>query len=203
MRSEITLSSEGPPMKITEATAAASILAVVLLSSVGAQAVEPAPSLTKTQAEVAFASAVIFTCLTRQERGGSIDDLPAEYRSDLTLADGSDQKWPSNEQPTGRVWISRTLGSHLRVATLGSGKCQVIADQIPVDETLRKTQLSVEKLNQPFSPVQVKPGYNPVVYEDERVTNGTRIIIHQEGAEPGAPGHLSRFSLLIATVSTE
>jgi len=179
----------------------AAFASTVALSG-AAKAVEPAPGVTKAQAGLAFSSAVIMTCLTQQERGGTIRDLPDEYRSDLVVAEGPDQHWPGNDDPKGDVWISRTLGSHLRVATVGTGKCEVIADQLPVDDTLRKTQLAAEHLNPPFSYVPAKPGYNPIVYQDERVKDGKRIVIHTEGSEPGGFNHMSRFSLLYAAVTS-
>jgi hypothetical protein len=170
-------------------------------ASGSALAIEPATPVTRRQGEIAFSKAVIFSCLTRQERRISIADLPSEYRDDLVLANPNDIIRLGGKQSNGPVWISRTLGSHLRVEEISPTRCGVFADQLPVAETLEKTQQVAQTLRPPFSPVEVKPGYNPVVYEVERMVNGARIKIHMEGAEPGFPGHDSRFSILWAIVA--
>jgi hypothetical protein len=188
-------------MNIGRARSLALANALIMGATLPAHAVEPAALVTKLQGEMAFSKAVIFSCLTRQERGVGIGDLPLEYRDDLVRAQGDDRRWPTSEQPNGTVWISRTLGSHLRVAEMTPNRCEVIADQLPVSETLERTQQVAESLRPPFSPVGVKPGYNPIVFELERRISGSHTTIHMEGAEPGGLGHFSRFSILVARIT--
>ena len=172
------------------------------ISSASAAA-DPPGSLvvSRDKSELAFSIAVVMGCLTAVERSAAFATLPEVYRTGLEPAHGADLKLGSLSVPEGRGWTSTLLGSHLRVFEVSPDRCEIVADQIPVEDTLRRTQEVASRLSPPFTAVDVKPGYNPVVLESRRTAGGRRITIHLEGAEPGLPGHWYRSSLLRATVS--
>lgn len=161
----------------------------------------PRAGLTRQQAEAAFGIDLLFPCITHAHRGVPIADLAAEYRTDLVPAEGPDATASVGREKATAVWTSRALGSHLKVLEIGPRKCVMTADQLPVEETLRTASQATQRLTPPFAVRPSKPGYNPVVYETQGVLEGQEITVRLEGAEPGLPGHASRFSLLLATVT--
>lgn len=75
--------------------------------------------------------------------------------------------------------------------------------QLPVDATFQPVLYAMRKAFPEFKPTPVQPGYNPIAYQLERVDKGDRYILRMEGAEPGAPGHTLRFSLLYGWVARQ
>ena len=144
---------------------------------------------------------LLFSCLTHVERGVAVADLSPEYRSGIAPAQGADARLTVGRETATAVWTSTLLGSHLKLAEFGPAKCMITADQLPVEDTLNKAAQATERLDPPFVATPVTPGYWPVVHELERTAAAKHITIRLEGAEPGAPGHASRFSLLLATVT--
>ncbi len=185
-------------------TRGAAALALTLLAASPARSgVEAAHGFTRVQGEIAFTTAVLFGCLTNQERRTPIADLPEVYRTGLTAAPDDELKFGPERLPANRVWISSVLGSHLHVYERSPDRCEIVADQLPVEDTLRRTRDVTLKLDPPFATVDVRPGYNPVVYESVRTVGERTIRVRLEGAEPGLPGHWSRFSLLHAVITGE
>lgn len=157
---------------------------------------EPRPGVTRNAAEGAFGSAILLTCMSALETGKPIADLPEAERSNLRPATPEERKMSRGRDKPVPVWASLILGGHLTVTETSPQRCDVGADQLPVDETFRRSMSAVALARPSFHDVPQKPGYNPIVYQMEGDYNGAHYIVHMEGAEPGGFGHAFRFSLL-------
>ena len=135
--------------------------------------------------------------------GGMISDLPNDPPMRLRPAPPGDRRLagtPPAEEP---IWITDQLGSLLVIAEPSRDRCEVNAIQLPVDRTFQTVIYTFQQVLPGFTQVHVEPGYDPIVYELQSVVQGMRYVVHMEGAEPGAPGHELRFSLLYAYVTRE
>jgi hypothetical protein len=157
----------------------------------------PSSGLTKAEVETVFAAA-IFDCLRTRMDGQSIRDLPASDRADLRPASADDRIWAQNPSPETPVWVTEKLGYLLSIAEPAPERCEVRAIQLPVEDTFRVVRFAMSKAFPDFKPVTLRPGYDPIAYQLEMVDHDTRYVLHLEGAEPGAPMHAFRFSLLYA-----
>ena len=161
---------------------------------------EPRPGLTKGEGEKAFGEALLVTCLNAVESAQPIADLPESLRSDLRPATPEERKMSRGHDKPVPVWTSLIMGGHLTVTETSPQRCDVSADQLPVDDTFRLAMGVLGHVRSDFHAVPQKPGYNPIVYQMESDAKGAHYIIHMEGAEPGGFGHAFRFSLLTGWV---
>jgi hypothetical protein len=161
---------------------------------------EPAQGLTNGDAIMVFGGALM-DCLQSREGGRSIQELGSGAALKVKPATASDRKWaPPQTPPEAPVWVTDKLGYQLEIAEPSRTRCEVLATGLPVDRTFQSVIFAFSQALPEFKPVHVDPGYDPIVYQLESVTGGTRYIIHMEGAEPGTPLHAMRFSLLYAYV---
>ncbi len=98
------------------------------------------------------------------------------------------------------MWVFRRLGHVLTIVEPSLQRCEVWATQLPVDRTFQPLVAVLEAQFPFFKPVGLRPGYDPIAYQLEASDGATRLVFHLEGAEPGAPGHLMRVSLLFGAV---
>ena len=159
----------------------------------------PAPGLTNEDAIVIFGGAVM-DCLQSRMGGQTIQQLGDGLALKVAPATPGDRVWAPRARPETPVWVTDKLGYLMNISELTPERCEVTAIQLPVDRTLNAVVFALTKTLPDFKPVHVDPGYNPIVYQLELVDGGTKYIVHMEGAEPGAPGHELRFSLLTAYV---
>ncbi len=171
------------------------------LAQTDAPSAEPKPGLTRGEAESAFALAVLSSCLTALESHTPIAGLDPGLRKDLRPVTDAERKRAPFKDKTVPMWSSLTLGSHLTVSETSATQCDVIADQLPVEETYREVLTVVKQANPGWYDVPQKPGYNPIVYQVEGDYQGAHYAVHLDGAEPGALFHAYRHSLLTARVT--
>ncbi|HTX51128.1 MAG TPA: hypothetical protein VME40_17275, partial [Caulobacteraceae bacterium] len=110
---------------------------------------------------------------------------------------------PPQTPASAPVWITSKLGYLMNITEPSPKRCEVHAIQLPVDRTFQAVVFALSKVLPDLKPVHVEPGYSPIVYQLEMVSDGARYVVHMEGAEPGVPGHALRFSLLYAWVQQE
>lgn len=149
-------------------------------------ATAPAPQITKTEAERAFAQAM-FICLGSRLSGQMIKDAPKDIRDPFAAATDGDRAYTGvqlrDDEP---VWVSRRLGHLLLILEPSSDSCQVHGAQIPVDASFQLVRDAIkQKLSDQFSAVELKPGVSPITYQFEYVAGGARYVVHMEGTEPG------------------
>lgn len=158
-------------------------------------------TLSKSQAFRTFAAALVDGCLVSLEASAPIFDSPSAKMLQLRAATADEREFsPAKDEKT-PVWVTAALGQHLSIAEMAPDKCVVTMDQLPVDDTLKIATAYVMAARRDFADVPQTPGYWPVVREWTRIEQGVRYTIHIDAAEPGAPGHLFRFSLITATVT--
>ena len=143
-------------------------------------------------------------CLQSREGGQMIKDLGNGIAMKVEPATAEDRKWAGPNTPAyAPVWVTDMLGNRLVISEPSSERYEVHALQLPVDRTFQAVIFALSHAVPDLKPVRVDPGYDPIVYQLESVSGGARYIVHMEGAEPGAPGHDLRFSLLYAYVSRQ
>lgn len=177
-------------------------LALAALLSIRAAAAEPSGRITVGQAIVAFSSAVFVLCLDSRQHATSIAEMPQKLRAGFRPATAQERAKLrgiiKNDQAP--VWFSDLLGPNLVIIERSPARCDVIADQLPVDETFKTSIDAAKSVYPDFVSEPTKPDYNPIIYQLERIKGGERYIVHMEGAEPGEPGHASRVSILQAWI---
>ena len=164
---------------------------------------QPAPHLTTSEATRAFAQAMFF-CLGSRLGGQMIKDAPEDLRSAYAPASGVDLTWAEAGEKLPEdtpVWVSRRLGYLLYILEPSPERCEVHANQLPVQAAF---QLIVDAMKQQYSDlftaVAPKPGFSPIAYQFEHVENGVRYVFHMEGTETGLPGREPHISLLSGVV---
>jgi len=168
----------------------------------------PQAGVTKTQAMIAFAESVTLACLTSRAQGGQIADLPKPILDHFQPAAAIDRKWSRAKTPDTPVWTTPVMGGLVTITEISPDRCEVTGMQLPVEDSFHMVINGAQAGYPDFKSVPIKPGYNPVVYQLERVQDGVRYTIHLEGSEPGGlgnpgrmlMGHAFRFSLLTAVV---
>jgi len=171
----------------------------------GAPGTIPPLAATKHNAEAVFFLDVS-RCLVSLENGGGVEGLADRMKAGLRPATPSERFL--FKDPAVKVWAQDPFGAHVLLAEKSPERCDVVADQLSVDETFHLTLSNLKKVTGDFSDVPVRSGYNPVAYQIERVENGVRYVVHLEGSEPGGlahpgalfAGHAYRYSLLNAFV---
>jgi len=160
----------------------------------------PTPGLTNPEAIRAFVWAM-FACAGTRFEHKMLADAPPEVRNELQSASEADRRWAGPSiTPESPVWVTKHLGHLLTIAEPSLDRCEVAATQLPVERTVTALNNAVVTTFPEFKIVALKPGYDPIAYQYELVRDDTRYILHVEGAEPGAPGHELRFSLLLGAV---
>jgi hypothetical protein len=177
---------------------------IVLLAAPAAVAQEPGQTLpikglTNTDAITAFGGAMM-VCLRTRTGNQTVNDLAPGDRADFQPAAAADRKWAGKVADATPVWVSTKLGYLLNISEPSPERCEVHAIQLPVERTFQAVLFAMGKAMPEFKPVALRPAYNPIAYQIEQVEHGTRYVFHMEGAEPGAPGHALRFSLLYGVV---
>jgi hypothetical protein len=183
------------------ATLAAALAAV---AAPGHAVAPPSALAAKTQAEVAIIGAVLGTCLTSRERGVMIADLPAADRGDLRPAAPEDRKIvPDKAAP---AWTSDKMGGHVVIYEPSSDRCDVVADQLPVEapgETCVVAMLLAQHLPTRLNPLPTNLAQDPVVCQLEGVAGGQRYVVHIEGAPLSGGDHAAQVGSLRAWVARE
>ena len=163
----------------------------------------PAAGLTNQQAVVTFGDALM-DCLQSRMSGHMISDLGDSAAIRVRAAPSADRWLAGPRTPADTpVWITEPLGGLLAIVEPSPDRCEINAVQLPVDRTFQTVLYALQQARPDFRQVHIEPGYNPIAYQLESVVQGARYVIHLEGAEPGAPGHALRFSLLYAYVARQ
>ena len=156
---------------------------------------------TRSEAIRTFSTALIDACLGSLETGISAASVPAAQALQLHPASANERKLSPAKDDNTPVWSTGLLGEHLTIAAMTADKCLVTADQLPIEDVVRATTARISESHPDFGDVPQSRGYWPVVRQWERIERGVRYTIHIDAAEPGAPGHAFRFSLIQATVA--
>jgi hypothetical protein len=156
----------------------------------------------------AFADSVMLACVGSRDLAGRIADLPKPVLDHFQPAAAIDRKWSRAKSPDTPIWTTPVTGGLVTVAEPSPDRCEVTGMKLPVEDTFRMVIDAAQIAHPDFKSVPIKPGYNPIVYQLERVQDGVRYTVHLEGSEPGGlghpdrmlAGHAFRFSLLWAVV---
>jgi hypothetical protein len=176
------------------------VVAAMGLDGPAAWATRPKSGLTKGEAIKAFVDAANLACIYSTVSRTPLEALPSGVEDDLAPADAEDLRGSlAKGQP---LWVSKSLGNLLQVFVDKNGVCTVVATQLPVQATLDAEAGMLRGLGgSTYTERPFKPGDNPIGYEFVRMVDGDLVTIRMEGAEPGLPGHMSRFSLMWLRVS--
>jgi hypothetical protein len=166
-------------------------------AQLAAKGAKPPTVLTKALAAEWFYLNVA-RCLFSREHDSDVEGLPSEIRSNLRPAMPA-ERGPFQD-PRTKVWTTNFYGARVLLAELGPGKCQVIAEDLPVDATFRDVVARLRQADPNLKDEPVKPGPWPITNQLARTINASRFVVRLEGAEPGAPGHLYHLSLLRAEI---
>jgi hypothetical protein len=181
-------------------------LFLAMLSSAAAWADPPtqltptAPDMTVHEAQGLFAQGMLLCLYTRHEQG-DIASAPANLRGGLQPATAEDRSAVGSRVSADTpVWVFGRLGHAVTIVEPSPQRCEVWATQLPVDRTFQPLIALLQARFPAFKPIALQPGYDPIGYEFESVEGASRLVFHLEGAEPGAPGHLLKVSLLFGAV---
>ena len=148
-----------------------------------------------------FSTALIEARLGSLETNTSAANVSAVHVLMLHSVSATERKLSPAKEENTPVWTTGLLGEHLTITAMTAEKCVVTADQLPIEEVIQQTTARIGASHADFGDVPQPPGYWPVVRQWERIEGGVRYTIHIDAAEPGAPGHAFRFSLIQATVA--
>ena len=181
------------------------VAAVLAAAASPAQPVTPpAPESPTTQAVVGVVGAVLGTCLVSRERGVMIADLPAADRSNVHPASPEERKISPDKASS--AWTTAALGGHMVISEPSANRCNVTADQVPV-ETAGQSCVMIALLAQHLpTPLVLQPtnlAHDPVVCQLEGAAGGQRFVVHLESAQPGGVGDAAISSHLQASVVRE
>ncbi|HEY3950990.1 hypothetical protein [Phenylobacterium sp.] len=166
----------------------------------------PTPGLTQAKAAEGFYLDVA-RCLYSREHGAGVAELPPEAKADLRPAEPAERHL--FKDPAVKVWTNDLLRDHVVLAELSPGKCQVVADQLPVDATFRDVVARLHRSDPVLRDGAARSDRAwPIAYRLEREADGAHYTVRLEGSDPGglahplrmAEGHAFRFSLLTATI---
>lgn len=172
-------------------------LALALAATLAAQPAL-AQGLSPAQVAAGFREGAGY-CLEAGLRGLSVADLPPAERAGL--APSSDGAREMVDDFQGELWDVLTAKGIVVLWEPTPNTCKVMAYGPPVDRTFKAILKDARKRAPDLVPVKVQPGYDPIVYRLEQATPGATLTLDLRGNEPGAPGHLFRFSKLHATVT--
>jgi hypothetical protein len=162
-----------------------------------------AHALTPEQVSAGFREGTVRYCLEAALRGVTIGELPEGDRTGLAPASPSIRDMVRATNPTGPLWDVLSAQGIVVVSEPAPGACEVLAYGPPVERTFKAVLKDAKKRSKALADVPVKPGYDPIVYRLEQADGGAKIALDLSGAEPGAPGHFFRFSMLNAKVTRE
>src|SRR5579859_5323579 len=142
---------------------------------------EPRQSAAATKAQAAeWFYLDVARCLYSREHGGGVADLPLQAKADLRPALSSERS--VFKDPATKVWTTTLYGAHVLLAELGPDKCEVVADQLPVDATFRDVVARLHKADPVLRDDSVKPDYTwPIAYQLGRAVEGSRFTVRLEG----------------------
>lgn len=191
--------------------ALATIAAALFTMSALGCARQPSPDIARGPVSTTAQAAEWFyldiaRCLYSREHDGGVADLPPEAKADLRPATPS-ERFLFKDEAT-RVWTTDRYGSHVVLAELSPGKCQVVADRLPVETTFRSVLIRLHRADPVLREDPAKPGYWPIVHQLGRALGASWITVRLQGAEPGGlthplqmlMGHASSDSILIAEI---
>lgn len=183
-----------PRLPIVVALAVASVVELRAGSAV---------ALSPDQVGAGFQEAVVNYCLEAALRGVDLSNLPASDRTGITPANESMRDMVGKTNPSGPIWDVRRAQGIVLISEPRKGVCEVLAYGAPVERTFKRTLDSARKRAPGLVEKAADAAYNPIAYRLEKVSDGTRVSVRLSGAEPGTPGHMMRFSLLMATVARD
>lgn len=171
-----------------------SALSLTLIAGVSNEAIAATPD----EVGAAFVEAAVEVCLQASLSGGGIAGLPPAVRSRLSIASPEMQGLVRSPNPNGEIWeIASALGMMV-ITEPSPGECEVFTYGAPVERTFKATMAAARKKVPTLKRIAVTPGYDPIVYRLETQEGPAGITLDLHGAEPGAPGHMFRFSTLTA-----
>lgn len=169
-------------------------LASALVGGVATQAIAATPA----EVSAAFAEAAVDVCLEASLSGGGILDLPAAVRARLTVASPELREMVRTPNSTGNIWEIASARGLMVISEPSPGECEVFTYGAPVERTFKTTMAAARKKVPALNPAPVRTGYDPIARRLETPEGPAGVTLELRGAEPGAPGHLFRFSTLTA-----
>jgi hypothetical protein len=168
------------------------ILAVLCLTSLPAKA----QSITPDDVAVAFVAAVAI-CADAKRAGGSIADLSAEARAQIAVADESMRAMA--QAPAGRpIWDVAPARGIVVISEPSDGECHVNAYGPRVRPVFEQTARML--VQRGFAESEARPDPSAIVRTFAWSQNERRVTVRLDGGEPGMPGHMFRFPLLVAFI---
>jgi hypothetical protein len=132
--------------------------------------------------------------------GVSVGQLPQTARAGLTPSPEEQKKGMLGSDAGAQAWDVPPAQGIVMVYEPAPGVCKVMGYGAPVAATFGEALRRAERAFPDFHRIELKPGYDPIRMGLERSAGGKTLRIVLSGAEPGAPGHMFRFSLLTASV---
>lgn len=160
-----------------------------------------AGAVTPAQVSGAFTEAAVDVCLQSALSGGGVAGLPPDIRARLTAADTSLRELVRTPNASGNIWEIASARGLMVISEPAAGVCEVSTYGAPVERTFKATVSAARRKVPALAPVTVQPGYDPIVRRLETPDASAGVILELSGAEPGAPGHLFRFSTLTAKIT--
>jgi len=164
-------------------------------------AAPPSQALTAQQISLGFREGAVRYCLEAALRGVSVGQLPDADRAGLVVAAEEMRGMVRASNPNGPLWDVVSARGIVVVSEPAPGVCEVMAYGPPVESTFKAVLKDARKRSAVLTEVRVDPGYDPIVYRLEQAEGGVKIALDLSGAEPGAPGHFARFSMMSAKVT--
>lgn len=172
-----------------------------LASALAGLVATQASAATPAQVSAAFTEAAVDVCLQAALSGNGVTGLPAPVRDRLTPAEPMLRDLVRTPNPTGSVWEIASARGLMVISEPSPGVCEVSTYGAPVERTFNATMSAARKRIPTLTSVAVQPGYDPIVRRLETQDGPAGAILELSGAEPGAPGHMFRFSTLTAKVT--
>lgn len=155
-----------------------------------------AQGLTPAQVAKGFTEGVVL-CAKAGVLRGSVGDLPAEDQALITVADAAERSFEN--VPEGRpAWSVRAGAGIVSVSEPTVGTCRVSAYGPRVVPTFATVAAALAAEGFVEEPEAQTP--EAITRKFVRVVDGRRVVVHLDGGEPGMPGRMFRFPLLIADV---
>lgn len=175
----------------------AMVFALAVLASGTAHAQRPAVSadLSPAAAGEAFKQAIVGVCLPAVGGGSGISALPAAREGKVQPTQDAETRRQAGAGADETVWDVADARGVVTVREK-AGRCVVSVYGPPVGATMTDATLALlvrnfEALAGPAS------GFTQTLTGP---SNGRRVTVQLAGAEPGSPGHQSKFSVVTAAV---
>ena len=170
-----------------------------------------AHAMTPEQISAGFKDGALAYCLEAALRGVPVGDLPPDRRGGIAPADETMRGMVEASNPTGPLWDVAVAKGIVVVSEPKPGVCEVMAYGAPVERTFKAVLAGARKQVPALRPVPIQPGYDPIAYRlvlppaeggaSSASAPAPTVALELHGAEPGAPGHMSRFSMLTARIT--